>query len=148
LRQTLGEFMQQAVTAGMPQSGDQIGEAELAALSEIALAILPAASAMSWMASLLFNLWFAGRVTNASGQLGRPWPDLAAVGYPPATPLAFGITLVVAMFPGYLGLAASAAAGGLFVAYLLLGLAVVHYVTRARPWRPFALWALYAALLI
>lgn len=148
LRKTLGEFMQTAVTAGMPEAEGQIGEAELAALSEIALAVLPAASAMSWMTSLLFNLWLAGRVTRASGQLGRPWPDLSAITYPPGTPLVFGGALIATMLPGYAGLAASAAMGGLFVAYLLLGLAVVHYITRAKPWRPFALWALYATLLI
>lgn len=148
LRKTLGEFMQAAVTAGMPQAEGQIGEAELAALSEIALAVLPAASAMSWMSSLLFNLWLAGSVTRASGQLARPWPDLATLTYPPGTPMAFGAALVVTMLPGYPGLAASAVTGGLFVAYVLLGLAVVHYVTRPKPWRPFALWALYATLLI
>jgi hypothetical protein len=31
---------------------------------------------------------------------------------------------------------------------MLLGLAVVHYTTRGRPWRPFALWGLYASLFI
>jgi hypothetical protein len=39
-------------------------------------------------------------------------------------------------------------AGGLFLAYLLLGLAIIHYTTRAQPWRPFALWALYGALIV
>jgi hypothetical protein len=39
-------------------------------------------------------------------------------------------------------------AGPLFFAYVLLGLAVVHFVTRGKPWRPFALWALYAALFV
>ena len=34
------------------------------------------------------------------------------------------------------------------VAYVLLGLAVVHYTTRGRSWRPFALWGLYAALVL
>jgi hypothetical protein len=29
-----------------------------------------------------------------------------------------------------------------------MGLAVVHYITRGRSWRPFALWAIYAALFI
>lgn len=148
LRKTLAEFMQTAVTASVPEAQGQIGEAELAALTEIALAVLPAASAMSWMASLLFNLWLAGRITHASGQLGRPWPDLAAIAYPQGTPLLFGAMLIASMFSGLPGLAASAASGSFFVAYVLLGLAVVHYTTRAKPWRPFALWALYATLLV
>ena len=29
-----------------------------------------------------------------------------------------------------------------------MGLAVIHYITRGQPWRPFALWTLYAALFI
>ena len=46
------------------------------------------------------------------------------------------------------GLIAAGFAGPLFFAYVLLGLAVVHYMTRGRPWRPFALWGLYASLFI
>jgi hypothetical protein len=151
LRQTLGEFIKAAIAASLPtaESGQlQLSEAELAALSEIALSVLPAASAMSWMGSQLFNLWLAGRVTLASGQLARPWPDLAAITYPAGTPLAFGVVLFATSLSGYAGLAASAFAGGLFAAYLLLGLAILHYTTRGRSWRPFALWALYGALFV
>lgn len=151
LRQTLGEFIKAAVATSLPDAADgqlQLSEAEVAALSEIALSVLPAASAMSWMGSQLFNLWLAGRITLASGQLGRPWPDLAAITYPAGTPLAFGVMLFATSLSGYPGLAASAFAGGLFAAYLLLGLAILHYTTRGRPWRPFALWALYGALLV
>jgi len=151
LRKALADFIKTAVaSSGLPRPEGQsdLSEVELTALSEIALSILPAASALSWMGSLLFNLWLAGRVTLASGQLGRPWPDLAALTYPPATPLAFGLMLLATMLDGYPGLAASAFAGGLFAAYLLLGLAILHYTTRGKSWRPFALWGLYGALLI
>lgn len=152
LKKALADFIKAAVEAGLPAAGGEaplvLSEAELASLSEIALSVLPAASAMSWMASLLFNLWLAGRVTLASGQLARPWPDLGAITYPEGTPLAFGAMLLATLLAGYPGLAASAFAGALFVAYLLLGLAILHYTTRGRPWRPFALWALYGALFV
>lgn len=151
LRKALAEFIKTAIaSSGLPgaEGQTQLSDAEIAALSEIALSMLPGASAMSWMASLLFNLWLAGRVTLASGQLGRPWPDLAAITYPRGTPLAFGIMLLATMLSGYAGLAASGFAGGLLVAYLLMGLAILHYTTRGRPWRPFALWALYGMLLV
>jgi hypothetical protein len=151
LRKALTEFIKTTVVSGLPQTDGepvQLSEAELASLAEIALSVLPAASAMSWMASLLFNLWLAGRVTLASGQLGRPWPDLAAITYPPGTPLGFGAVLLATTLAGYPGLAASAFAGGLFTAYLLMGLAILHYTTRGRTWRPFALWALYGTLLV
>lgn len=150
LRKTLGDFIKTALETGLAQ-GDgavQLSEAEIAAISEIALGVLPAASAVSWMGSLLCNLWVAGRVTRASGQLGRPWPDLAALTYPAGTPFAFGTALLASMLSGYPGLVASALTGGLFLAYLLLGLAILHYTTRGRPWRPIALWVLYGTLLV
>lgn len=150
LRRSLADFIKATVEAGLPTSGGKVdlSEAEIASLSEIALSALPAASATSWMASLLFNLWLAARVTLASGQLGRPWPDLAAITYPQGTPLAFGIMLLATALVGFPGLAASAFAGGLFVAYLLLGLAILHYTTRGQPWRPMALWLLYGSLFV
>lgn len=150
LRKSLADFMKTAIESGLPSADGQaqLSEAEVAALSEVALGMLPAAFATSWMGSLLLNLWLAGRITLASGQLGRPWPDLAATTYPTGTPLAFGVMLLATMLAGYPGLAASAFAGGLFVAYVLLGLAVIHYTTRGLAWRPFALWALYGFLLV
>lgn len=150
LRRTLGDFVKSTFEAGLSQTDGQtqFSDAEIAAISEVALSVLPGASAMSWMGSLLFNLWLAGRVTNASGQLGRPWPDLAALTYPAGTPLAFGILLLATMLAGYPGLAAAAFTGGLFLAYLLLGLAILHYTTRGQPWRPIALWLLYGTLLV
>lgn len=150
LRRTLADFIKTAVEQSLPSTGSDIklSEVEIASLSEIALSALPAASAMSWMTSFLFNLWLAGRVTLASSQLRRPWPDLAAVTYPTGTPLAFGVMLLATQLDGYAGLAASAFAGGLFTAFLLLGLAILHYTTRGQVWRPFALWTLYGALFV
>ena len=150
LRKSLADFLRTALESGLPQVEGQtkLSEAEVASLADIAFGILPAASSMSWISSLLFNLWVAGRVTLASGQLGRPWPDLSAITYPTGTPLAFGLMLAATMLGGYAGLAASAFAGALFIAYVLLGLAIVHFTTRGRPWRPLALWMLYGSLFI
>jgi hypothetical protein len=150
LRKTLGEFVEKTVAASLPEGSEPIklSDAEIASLSELALTALPAASALSWMASHLFNFWLAGRITLASGQLGRPWPDLAAIEYPRGVPLVFGLLLLATMIVGYPGLAASAFAGGLFAAYVLLGLAIVHFTTRGNGWRPFVLWTLYGALIV
>ena len=38
--------------------------------------------------------------------------------------------------------------GAFFIAYLLLGLAVIHYLTRGKSWRPFALSAIYIGLFL
>jgi hypothetical protein len=150
LRGALRTMLETFVKNELPKMPDAptLGPQEIEEAASVALALLPAASAISTMGSLLFNMWLAGRITLASGQLRRPWPDLAAITYPPGTPLLLAVAIAVGFVSGMPGLIAAGFAGPLFLAYVLLGLAVVHYVTRGRAWRPFALWALYAALFI
>lgn len=150
LRTTLGEFIAKTVKdslAELPEA-TPLSDIEIKALSDAVLWLLPAALAISWMASLLFNLWLAGHVTIASGQLVRPWPDLAAMEYPRGTGLAFAVSLLGALtLGGHAALAASGFAGAFFLAFLLLGLAIVHYTTRSSSWRSLVLWTLYAGLI-
>jgi hypothetical protein len=150
LRNGLREMLQSFVNTELPKMPDApvLGPEEIDEATAIALALLPAASAISTMGSLLFNLWLAGRITMASGRLQRPWPDLAAIAYPPVTPLLLAVATGAGFLAGLPGLIAAGFAGPLFLCYVLLGLAVVHFVTRGRSWRPFALWGLYASLFI
>jgi hypothetical protein len=150
LRTALRDMLQSFVNTELPKMPDAptLGAEEIDEATAIALALLPAASAISTMGSLLFNLWLAGRITMASGRLQRPWPDLAAIVYPPATPLLLAVATGAGFLAGLPGMIAAGFAGPLFLAYVLLGLAVVHFMTRGRPWRPFALWGLYASLFI
>lgn len=129
-------------------SATPMTEEELGRLTDVGIYLLPAATALSWMLTVLFNLWLAARITLAAGKLPRPWPDIPAMRFPRSTPLALAVSTALTFVPGYVALAASAISGALFFAYVLMGLAVVHFVTRGRPWRPFALWGLYGALLI
>jgi len=150
LRTALRDMLQTFVANELPKMPDAptLGPAEIDEAASIALALLPAASAISSMSSLLLNFWLAGRITLASGRLARPWPDLPAMVYPPVTPLLLALAAGIGFLVGLPGMIAAGFAGALFFAYVLLGLAVVHYVTRGRPWRVFALWALYGALFI
>jgi len=150
LRTALRTMLESFVNTELPKMPDAptLGPNEITEATAVALALLPAASAISNMGSLLFNMWLAGRITFASGRLRRPWPDLAAIAYPTGTPLLLAVATGAGFLTGYPGLMAAGFAGPLFFAYVLLGLAVVHYITRGRPWRPFALWALYAALFV
>jgi hypothetical protein len=150
LRSALREMLQAFVNTELPKMPDapKLGPAEIEEATSIALALLPAASAISSMSSLLFNLWLAGRITLASGRLQRPWPDIPAMLFPPATPLLLAVSTGIGFLAGLPGMLAAGFAGPLFFAYVLLGLAVVHYITRGRPWRIFALWALYGSLFV
>ena len=150
LRSALRGMLQTFVDNELPKMPDAptLGPADIDEATGIALALLPAASAISTMGSLLFNLWLAGRITMASGRLQRPWPDLPAMVYPPTAPLMLAAATAAGFLAGLPGMIAAGFAGPLLFAYVLLGLAVVHYTTRGRPWRPFALWGLYASLFI
>lgn len=121
---------------------------EIDALTQLGLFLLPAATATSWLAGFSLNLWLAGRITNASGRLVRPWPDLAAMTFPPGVFWGLVIAIAFTFLPGYPGLISSGFAGALLFAYMLMGLAIIHYVTRGKPHRPLILWGVYFLLLL
>lgn len=148
LRSALDTFVEAQLSTGATEGAVKALSAEdMDKLAESALYLFPAFLAMSWMAGLLFTLWLAARILLAAGRLTRPWPDLALIAYPRGTPLVLAATMAVPLFvAGYPALVASGFAGALFLAYVLLGLAVVHFITRGQGWRPFALWALYLGL--
>lgn len=143
-------FVETFATKQFPElsGGKVLGEKEIDDLSEIALVLLPAAMAISVMATMLINLWLGGRIARAAGALQRPWPDLAAMTFPRGVPLMFAIATAATFLSGLMGLAAAAVFGALFLAYVLAGLAVIHFVTRGHPWRAFALWGIYGGLIV
>lgn len=147
-RKLLREMLEKVFLQNLPMFRDRsFTEPEIAALTELMLYTLPAASALSWLTSFLLNLYLAGRITVASGRLPRPWPDLPALAYPRGFGIGLALALgVVVSTSGYPALFASGFAGAFLFAYLLLGLAIVHYVTRGATGRPFILSGLYLGL--
>lgn len=130
------------------QSAPGLGEQDVPKIVDVAVTLMPAAAAVLPMLGLLFNLWFAGKITHASGQLVRPWPDLAAMRFPGGTPFALLASMYLSTLGGFTAMAGTAFSGTLFLAYVLMGLAILHYVTRGKVWRSFALSALYAGMLV
>ncbi|MBU1213404.1 MAG: YybS family protein [Alphaproteobacteria bacterium] len=149
VQENLSQILRQAFEQFRAQSGDKkpLSEEDLETMTRVALSLLPAASGMLMTGILLINLYIAARVTDASGTLSRPWPDLAALAYPPVTPLVLAASVVVsAVLSGFAGMTAAAASGAFYFAYVLLGLAIVHHITRGNPGRFAILWAVYFAL--
>lgn len=130
------------------QSGKRPDDATANDIAAILYQLLPFASAVSWMGTLLLNLWVAGRIAASTGRMARPWPDIPSTSYPSGTPLLFAGATALSMAGGEAGRIAAAFAGSMFFAYVLVGLAIIHFVTRGQPWRPFVLWALYLALVV
>ncbi|HXE24967.1 MAG TPA: DUF2232 domain-containing protein [Roseiarcus sp.] len=110
----------------------------------------PAAIAASTLLMLCVNLYAAGRSTQLSHNLPRPWPDLpASLALPWPLGVAFLIGLAGAYaLPAPAGQYFSILAGGLGAALTLQGLAVAHALSRGLKMRPLMLIALYACCVL
>ncbi|HEY7238574.1 MAG TPA: DUF2232 domain-containing protein [Burkholderiales bacterium] len=95
-----------------------------------------------------FTLWLAGRVVHISGRLKRPWPDLSAISLPAFAPALLAASTIGIALPEFAGLVAIACAASLIMAYALLGLAVLHAITRGSAGRPLILLATYLAIVL
>lgn len=121
----------------------EIGEAEVDQITRSTLATLPWALGLLAMATTLLNLWLAARITLASGRLVRPWPDLAQFKMPAGATLALFAAIGLTFTGGLTGLLAAGVAAPFTLAFALVGLGLVHVLTRGSRWRTFILSALY-----
>ncbi len=114
-------------------------------LDVLVYAIPLAASMLSTFVNIL-NLWLAGRIVAISGRLKRPWPDIASMEFPAYAPALGAIAIAATFLPGLIGIVGGVLAASLLVAYALLGLAVVHSITRGMSARSFILAGIYASI--
>jgi len=146
LRAPMREFFRRLSTRA-PELGLQpLNDHQIEALSEFIIAALPGALAAYWLAIFVLNLYLAARIARASGRLGRDWPDLPALSFPAGFPLLLAFALAASFFPGIPGVAGTSFTGALLLAYLIAGLALIHFIARGRA--PWILWFVYAALLL
>ncbi|MFM9939894.1 MAG: hypothetical protein ACKVP7_10405 [Hyphomicrobiaceae bacterium] len=142
LRQLMGALAQH-----LPRrDGKVLSEDELSALVELGIYTLPGAAAFSWLLSMLLNLYIGTRITAVSGRLIRPLPDVPSMIFPVGFSLGLAMALPLAFTGGTLGFIGSAFAGAFFCAHLLMGLAIVHDLSRGSTFRPGILAVLYVAL--
>jgi len=110
--------------------------------------VIPPAAAVLATATSIVNLWLAGRIVRFSGRLTRPWPELAAMAFPPTAAIALGVATVLSLVDGIVGIVAGVIAASLCMAHAVLGLAVVHDVTRSLSSRPFIIGGVYASVAV
>ena len=116
-------------------------------LAAMMAAFLPMTIAMMWFAVIVINMWMAGRITLASGRLSRPWPDLSALTLPPALAVAFGLAVLATQVADLPGLIAFGFTGAFIFAFMLVGLGVLHRLTRGYALRPAVLAMIYVGLM-
>lgn len=127
----------------------EIGETEIDQITRSTLSTLPWALGLLAMATTLLNLWLAARITLASGRLVRPWPDLAQSKMPAGATLVLFAAIGLTLFAGGLtGLLAAGVAAPFTLAFALVGLGLVHVLTRGSQWRTFILSALYIGAIL
>ncbi len=147
LHSPLREFLRRLPAAASADVQMQpLSDQQIEALAEFLVAALPGAFAAYWLAIFALNLYLAGRVARASGRLGRDWPDLPALAYPRGFPLLAALAMMASFAPGIIGVLGVSFTGALLFAYLIAGLALVHFIARGRA--PWILWFVYAALIL
>jgi hypothetical protein len=115
---------------------------------DLLIVLLPPAAAILATITNVFTLWLAARIVKVSGRLRRPWPELPAMTFPPLTLAALAGALLLSFAPGVVGILGTVLSASLLMAFALLGLAVLHVVTRNRNGRGFILGGLYGAIAI
>ena len=113
----------------------------------LVLVVPPGAAVLSTVTSLI-NLWIAARIVRISGRLHRPWPDIAAITFPPFAPGLLALAVAGTFLGSMLGIVAGILTASLLIAYAALGFAVTHSITRGMDSRPFVLAGVYAAVFV
>jgi hypothetical protein len=117
-------------------------------LTAVLAKALPGMLAITWLTIVLFNLWLAGFIVEASGRALRPWPNLHDIELPNVFVAVFAVAILVSLLPGVIGLLGTGLAGAMLFAYVLQGLAVIHVYSRGVPFRALLLAAVYLGILL
>jgi hypothetical protein len=125
-----------------------ISAGEIEQLVDAMMTILRGLSAMFVGMTLTLNLWLAAKISAVSGLLLRPWPDVTSTVLPPMTLVALSVALAFCFVGGIPGVLAQIVAAALMMAYALVGLAVLHTVTRTSKSRLVWLTCAYGMLLL
>jgi hypothetical protein len=147
LRAPMAEFLRRLSARATPELGmPRLADAQIEALAELFVFVLPGALAAYWVGIFVLNLYLAGRIARLSGRLGRDWPDLPSLAFPQGFSLVLALALVATFVPGTVGVAGVSLSGALLVAYFFAGLALMHFIARTRA--RWILWVVYAGVIL
>lgn len=147
-RESIREILSHSALKELDRDGTLFTEENITRLTHVLARTLPAAFAIVWLSVMLFNLWMAGLIVDASGRALRPWPDLHGLELPNGLVLLLAVALAASFIPGLPGLLATGLAGALLFAFVLQGLAVVHVYSQGVPLRTLLLATVYLGILL
>jgi hypothetical protein len=109
---------------------------------------VPAVGVTVAQTMLTLNLWLAAKVTETSGLLSRPWPDLRGTTLPPMTLAALCVAIAFCFVGGFLAILAGIVTAALMMAYTFVGFAVLHILTLRMRSRAFWLGMTYTIVVV
>lgn len=132
------------VTQFSQRMGQALSDEQVQAWATILVEVVPASIAAYFLLIWALNSYLGGRVARASGRLSRPWPDLHRLAFPSGMAFLFGATILASAASGTPRIIGTAMSGALLVGYALLGLSVVHCISKGRV--PWPVWLTYALI--
>lgn len=145
LKDVLDNTIFKQLPPGLPEG---FSKDDLGPVTELLIRALPAATAIIWFAVMLLNMWTAGRIATVSGRAVRPWPDISRMHYPVFFPLGFVGSLLGTFAPGILSVIATGFAGAFLVAYVIMGLIVLHVMAGQTAFKYILLGVLYIGMFL
>ncbi|MBR0895567.1 hypothetical protein JQ616_11455 [Bradyrhizobium tropiciagri] len=141
---TLRRGLLRMLSAG--EQGQPSGEIER--LVDVLVIFAPLAATVIAMVTLTLNLWLAGKITQTSGRLNRPWPELRSTALPAMTLVALLVATAFSFVGGMLALLAQIVTMALVITYALVGFAVLHTLTLSLANRGLWLGGIYAVVVM
>ncbi len=124
------------------------GENAVPQMVAMFIALLPVTLASYTFVMATSNLWLASKIIAASGRAIRPPFDISTLHYPRLAPLVLAGILIATFLPGIIHTIALAGAASLSLAFMFLGLLVVHATVPNVPIRPLFFAMFYIAVFI
>ncbi|MFO1134700.1 MAG: DUF2232 domain-containing protein [Rhodoblastus sp.] len=139
----------QPIVEAMLRDSHVAGAIDATQITRYLVMAAPIGVAASQLATMTINLYLAGRVSQISGNLPRPWPSMADdLSIPPAFGALFAGAAGLTLLGGLPGIVAGVVAAAFGMAFALQGLATAHVLTRGAGLRPALLFSLYGFVVL
>ncbi len=124
------------------------GEGAVQKMVGMFIVLLPVTLSAYTFVTTTVNFWLASKIITASGRSIRPAFKLSTLTYPRILPLALVGALALTFLPGIVHIIALAGTASITIAFMLMGLVVIHTITPNVPARIVFLGALYVTIFI
>ncbi len=142
-------WIRETLSLALQQFGLFPEESQIALAVDILAPFAPGVAISTWMVVLVVNGTMAQGMLIRGGKGLRPATDLAMFRLPGWMPVAVGAAILLALvLPGDPGFAARNLVAVGLVPYFLVGVAVVHVISRPWPGRAVVLFLFYVLLFI